>query len=138
MNSAPRIHVKTLVLITLMAFFGPMGDVLLRKGMKRIGVVTSGPPAALLNVFLRIFSSGTIWLGIGSLALFFLFYMLVLSWADYSYVQPASAVGYAVVALLGYFLLGETVTAVRWTGVAVICAGVALVGQTPARTTETE
>jgi drug/metabolite transporter (DMT)-like permease len=136
MSAAPRIHVKTLVLITLMAFFGPMGDVLLRKGMKRIGVVTSGPPAALLNVFFRIFSSGTIWLGIGSLALFFLFYMLVLSWADYSYVQPASAVGYAVVALLGYFMLGETVTAVRWAGVAVICAGVLLVGQTPARTTE--
>jgi uncharacterized membrane protein len=136
MRAAPRLHVKTSVLIALMIFFGPLGDVLLRKGMKQIGAVTSGPPAAMLSVFFRVFSSGTIWLGISSLALFFLFYMLVLSWADYSFVQPASAIGYAVVALFGYFMLGETITAIRWAGVAVICAGVVLVGQTPARTTE--
>ena len=36
--------------------------------------------------------------------------MLVLSWADYSYVQPASSVAYGVVALLGYSVLRETVT----------------------------
>ena len=61
---------------------------------------------------------------------------LVLSWADYSYVQPASATGYLFVALLGYLLLGEVIPRMRWVGVLVICVGVLLVGGTPPRTTE--
>ena len=77
-----------------------------------------------------------IWLGITSLLLFFLAYLLVLSWADYSYVQPASATGYFFVALLGYLLLGEVIPRMRWVGVLVICVGVLLVGGTPPRTTE--
>jgi drug/metabolite transporter (DMT)-like permease len=81
-------------------------------------------------------TSGLIWLGIVSFLLFFVCYMLVLSWADYSYVTPASAVGYAIVPLLGYAVLGEVVTSMRWAGVGFICLGVMLVGCTPPRTTE--
>ena len=51
----------------------------------------------------------TIWLGIGALLTFFVAYMLVLSWADYSFVQPATSVSYAVVAFLSIFLLHEIV-----------------------------
>jgi drug/metabolite transporter (DMT)-like permease len=77
-----------------------------------------------------------IWLGIASLITFFLTYMLVLSWADYSYVQPASSIAYGVVALLGHFLLKEVITPTRWLGVLVICLGVFIVSGTPPRTTE--
>ena len=66
---------------------------------------------------------------------FLVAYLLVLSWADYSYVLPASATGYVVVPLLGYAVLHEVVTPVRWTGAVLICLGVALVGRTPRRTT---
>jgi drug/metabolite transporter (DMT)-like permease len=61
--------------------------------------------------------------------------MLVLTWADYSYVQPASSVAYAVVALLGYLILGEAISPLRWLGIAVICVGVFVVGRTDPRTT---
>ena len=67
--------------------------------------------------------------------LFFVGYMLVLSWADFSYVLPATATSYAIVPLLGYLLLGEMVSATRWAGVALICLGVMLVGSTPPSTT---
>jgi drug/metabolite transporter (DMT)-like permease len=62
--------------------------------------------------------------------------MLVLSWADYSYVQPATAMGYVIVALLGHFVLHETVTPLRWIGISLIFLGVLVVGHTPPRTTE--
>ena len=119
-----------------MVVFGPLGNVLLGKGMKQIGAVTLGSPAEALDVLTRIMSSGAIWLGIGSLITFFVANMLVLTWADYSYVQPASAVAYAMVALLAHFFLREVVTPMRWMGVAVICLGVLVVGHTPPRTTE--
>ncbi len=130
------LHFKTYLLILLMVTFGPLGNVLLGKGMKRIGAASLGTPAEALDVLSRVLTSGTIWLGIGSLITFFVAYMLVLSWADYSYVQPASAVAYGMVALLAHFMLREVVTPMRWLGVLVICLGVLVVGHTPPRTTE--
>jgi drug/metabolite transporter (DMT)-like permease len=43
---------------------------------------------------------------------------------------------YGVVALLSMLLLHETVAPLRWTGIAVICLGVFIVGRTHPRTTE--
>jgi drug/metabolite transporter (DMT)-like permease len=136
MKSSAGLHFKTYLLIVLMVIFGPLGNVLLGKGMKRIGTVRVASPAEAINVLSRVLTSGTIWLGIGSLITFFVAYMLVLSWADYSYVQPASSVAYGMVALLAHFMLREVVMPMRWMGVLVICLGVLVVGHTPPRTTE--
>jgi hypothetical protein len=136
MKSPAGLHFKTYLLICLMVLFGPLGNVLLGKGMKRIGAASIGTPAEAFDVLFRVLTSGTIWLGIGFLITFFFAYMLVLSWADYSYVQPASSVAYGMVALLAHFMLREVVTPTRWVGVILICVGVLVVGQTPPRTTE--
>lgn len=136
MKSFSGLHFKTYLLIFFMVIFGPLGNVLLGKGMKRIGAVSIGTTAGMLDLVSHVVTSGTIWLGIGSLITFFVAYMLVLSWADYSYVQPASSFAYAVVALLAHFMLHEVVTPTRWVGVLLICVGVLVVGHTPPRTTE--
>jgi len=127
---------KTLTLLGLMVTFGSLGDVLLGRGMKQIGDPPSWAPGAALAFFVRAFGSGTIWLGIVLLLLFLVSYMLLLSWADFSYISPASAIGYALVALLGYFFLGEQVPATRWIGVGLICLGVFIVGGTHPNTTQ--
>ena len=136
MKDSPGLHFKTYLLLLFMVLFAPLGNVLLSKGMKGIGSAQNWAAADLFPVLVKILSSGYIWLGIACLLAFFVAYMLVLTWADYSYVQPASAFSYAVVAVLGYFLLGEVVPPLRWAGIAVICAGVFVVGRTPPRTTE--
>jgi drug/metabolite transporter (DMT)-like permease len=136
MKSSAGLHFKTYLLISFMVLFGPLGNVLLGKGMKRIGAASIGTPSEALDVLLRVLTSGTIWLGIGFLITFFIAYTLVLSWADYSYVQPASSVAYGMVALLAHFMLREVVTPTRWAGVLLICLGVLVVGHTPPRTTE--
>jgi drug/metabolite transporter (DMT)-like permease len=136
MKDSPGLHFKTYVLIFLMVLFAPLGNVLLSKGMKDIGSAKTWALADGFHILGRILASGYIWLGIACLLAFFVAYMLVLTWADYSYVQPASAFSYAVVALLSYFLLGEVVPPLRWAGIAVICMGVFVVGHTHPRTTE--
>ncbi len=135
MSSRPGVQKKTLSLLASMVFFSSLGNVLLGKGMKQVGEIRDFSPVALFDVFLRTFTSGTIWLGILSLLVFFVSYLLLLSWADFSYVQPASAIGYALVAVMGYLLLGEFVSTARWIGVSFISAGVLLVGRTEPRTT---
>jgi uncharacterized membrane protein len=137
MESPRKLHLKTLILIFIMVLAGPLGNVLLGKAMKQVGPVSPWPPTELLHVLRRVFTSGTIWLGVGSLMVFFAAYMIVLSWADYSYVQPASSFAYAIVALLASTWLGEVVPPLRWAGIAVICIGVFLVGHTHPSTTET-
>jgi drug/metabolite transporter (DMT)-like permease len=136
MKPRPGLRLKTSVLILIMVSVAPLGDVFLGKGMKRIGAMASWAPADIFQFFLRAFTSGTIWLGIGLLLTFFVAYLVVLSWADYSYVQPASAFSYGLIALLAYFVLHENITPMRWAGVLLICLGVFVVGHTHPSTTE--
>jgi uncharacterized membrane protein len=131
MTSAPSLRWKTYALLVTIVLFASTGNVLLGKGMKQIGEVQDWSLPALGGLFTKTFTNGWVWLGIGSLLLFLLSLMVVLSWADYSFVMPASSASYAVATLMSHWLLGELVTPQRWAGVALICLGVALVTRTP-------
>ena len=94
-------------------------------------------PAELFHFFLRAFASRTVWIGIGLLLAFFHRIHLVLSWADYSYVLPASSISTLMVALLGAFRPArDGVARCAGPAFALICLGVFVVGHTPPRTTE--
>jgi drug/metabolite transporter (DMT)-like permease len=136
MTSSRALHFKTNLLILLMVIFGPLGNLLLGKGMKQLGATPAWTPGAMARLVDMVLHSGTVWIGIASLIAFFVSYSLVLSWADYSYVQPASAIAYGTAALLGRFILGELVSPLQWIGILIICLGVIVVGRTPPRTTE--
>ena len=134
MGHEHRLRLKTLVMVFLMVACANTGDLLLKRGMTKIGAVELSS-AGILRALSMTIESPTIWLAILFLTAFLVSYMTVLSWADYSYVMPAGAFGYALVTLLAVIFLGETVTPRRWFGVVLICAGVFLVGQTKPRTT---
>jgi drug/metabolite transporter (DMT)-like permease len=135
MGSHRPIHLKTFAMILIMIIAGPLGNVLLGKGMQSVGTTAIASFSDLLNVIGRILASPFIWLGVASLLTFFLANILVLSWADYSFVQPASSMAYGVVALLSVLILREAVSPLRWLGIFVICTGVFIVGRTHPRTT---
>jgi drug/metabolite transporter (DMT)-like permease len=133
MYNERKLRLKTLIMVFAMVVCATTGDSLLKRGMTQIGPVTL-THAGMTQAFWSAMTSGTIWLAIVFLFGFMISNMTVLSWADYSYVMPASAVGYAAVTLVGVVALGETVSPRRWIGVALICVGVFLVGQTKPRT----
>ena len=136
MESHKHLQFKTFVMILIMIIAGPLGNVLLGKGMQSVGTTSIVSASDLLHVVGRVFATGSIWLGVASLLTFFIANILVLSWADYSFVQPASSLAYGVVALLSVFVLGEGVSPLRWTGIGIISLGVFIVGRTNPRTTE--
>lgn len=135
MTSSRKLLAKTCLLLILAPVFSSLGNVLLGKGMRGIGEIHHPSVSTLAAYSLKILTCVWIWLGIGSLLLFFVSYLLVLSWADYSYVLPVTAIGYVLAPLLAHLLLGEVVPGARWVGAAFICLGVALVGRTPPSTT---
>src|ERR1700719_4855323 len=129
MSHERKLRLKTLLMVLLMMVCATTGDSLLKYGMTEIGPVSLSH-GALFEALRMAMTSRTIWLAILFLIGFTLTNMTVLSWADYSYVMPASAIGYVAVTFVGMTLLGETVSPRRWVGVALICVGVVLVGQT--------
>jgi uncharacterized membrane protein len=121
-------------MILAMVVCANVGDLMLKRGMTQIGAVPISL-AGVMHVFALTVTNGTIWIGILFLSGFMFSYMTVLSWADYSYVMPAGAFGYALLTLLAVVFLHESVSPRRWIGVALICLGVLLVGQTIPSTT---
>jgi len=134
MSHEQRLRIKTLVMVLLMVVCANLGDLMLKRGMLQIGAVQMTPSGiwfALLSTIHNI----TIWLGILFLLGFTFCYMTAVSWADYSYVMPAGAFGYAVQTMLAVVILHEAVSVHRWIGVVLIVVGVLLVGQTHPSTT---
>jgi uncharacterized membrane protein len=135
MGRESRLRIKTLVMVLAMVVCANTGDLLLKRGMTNSGAVEfSG--SGLAHAFRLTVTNPVIWLGILFLLGFMICYMTVLSWADYSYVMPAGAFGYALLTFLAVVFLHESVSPRRWVGVILICIGVMLVGQTKPRTTE--
>ncbi len=115
--------------------FSTLGDSLLARGMKQLGGISlhdvSGLLLAILNPWVTV--------GILLLLAFFASYMSALSWADLTYVLPATSLGYVLVALIAHFSFHEEISPTRWVGIALIAAGVGFVAVgpsvTPARQT---
>ena len=116
-------------MVLLMVVSANAGDLMLKRGMLQIGAVQVSA-SGLWHALLSTIHNETIWLGIFFLIGFTLCYMTAVSWADYSYVMPAGALGYAVQTLLAVVVLHEAVGGRRWVGVVLIVVGVLLVGQT--------
>jgi drug/metabolite transporter (DMT)-like permease len=73
-------------------------------------------------------------LGMVCLAVFFYSYLTALSWADLTFVLPATAFGYVVTTFLSRVFLHEDVSSWRWAGVLLITCGVGLVARGPSLT----
>jgi uncharacterized membrane protein len=117
---------KYLVLLAV-AIFAACGDVCLARGMRDFGAVNS---ANWDHLFVSLWSPWVV-AGICLLVLFLSSYLAALSWADLTYVLPATAMSYVLMALLGKLFLHETVTAWRWLGIALITVGVGVVAGGP-------
>ena len=120
---------KYLVILSMM-LFGAGGDALLARGVKQTGGIDIHH---ILDVF-RVLPNPFILLGILSLLIFMWSYMTALSFADLSYVMPATAMSYVLMTLLSIFWLHERVGPGRWSGIAFIVIGVGLVAGEPWRT----
>lgn len=121
------------VLIAIM-LTASVGDSLLSRGMEQVGSVDMQHLGLLWHALFNPFVDAGIVLLIG----FFACYTTALSWADLTFVMPATASGYVVIALLGRFWLHEQLSWSRWAGIALIVCAVGFVADGPARTEHTD
>ena len=126
---------KTRVALAVIIAANALGNVLLSFGMRQVGSIASYSPVEVVAGAARAAANVYVLAGVGLLIVFFAAHMIVLSWADLSYILPMTSVGYILVAALSWWWLGEQVRPLRWVGTVVIMAGVSLVGRTPVSTT---
>jgi drug/metabolite transporter (DMT)-like permease len=103
------------------------GEIAMSRGMKSVGEPARLRPRELLSFLGRAVRNGWLWAGIPLMAIAFYSMLVLLSWKAVSFVIPASALSYVVGTLGAKYILREDVSPVRWIGVLLVCAGVALV-----------
>ena len=118
------------LILGLVAVCAPLGDTCLSRGMTQIPTISPAHPGALIAAVF------TPWIasGIALLIGFFASYLTALSWADLTFVLPATAFGNVIVAILARFWLHEPISIERWIGILLITLGVGFVAQGPSRT----
>jgi drug/metabolite transporter (DMT)-like permease len=114
--------------------FAAAGDSMLKLGMKEAGAISLHHPLGLVLAVLNPWVAG----GIVLLLAFFASYTNALSWADLTYVLPATSLGYVLLPLIARFVLHEHVSPLRWLGIALISGGVGFIAGGPALTTHHE
>jgi drug/metabolite transporter (DMT)-like permease len=125
-----RVKLKKVLIYAAIACCNGLGDVMLKRGMTDVGTIQLSEWQHVFTAFLNPW----IILGIACLAGFFYSYLTALSWADLSFVLPATALGYVVTTVLSRYFLHENVSLWRWSGVLLISAGVGLVTRGPSLT----
>lgn len=120
---------KTGAVITAAVLAQAIGNTLLSKGMKAIASL--GSTADILSPWLLVKAGldPMIWVGTGFLILFFVLFSACLSWADLSFVLPASSFGYVLNVAFANHFLDEPVSPLRWAGSILIFLGVLLVSR---------
>lgn len=118
------------LILALVALCAPLGDTCLSRGMTHLPPITLAHPATLIAAVF------TPWIAVGIALLigFFASYLTALSWADLTFVLPATAFGNVIVALLSRFWLHEAISAQRWLGIVLITIGVGFVANGPSLT----
>ena len=117
---------KTAILIAVIVLADSAGDVLLTRGMKQAGEISTIRWRKLLVIARKVLSNRSFLSAIFFICVTFVSFLTVLSWADLSLVFPATSLIYVVSTLGAKFILGETVTLQRWAGILLVCLGVAL------------
>jgi drug/metabolite transporter (DMT)-like permease len=126
-----RLTFQQYLILAFVSVSVPLGDACLKRGMASMPAISLAHPLSLVGAVF------TPWiaLGIAFLISYFASYLTALSWADLTYVMPATALGNVFLALLAHFWLHEDISWMRWAGIVLVTLGVGFVANGPANTT---
>lgn len=125
-----RLKVSQYAILAAVTLTASVGDTFLSRGMAQVGPVDMHHLGLLWHALFN----GYVIAGIVLLIGFFSSYMTALSWADLTFVMPATALGYVVVALLSRVWLHEQLSSYRWAGILLIVCAVGFVASGPPKT----
>lgn len=124
---------KILIVLLIAFAFEAFGVIALKKGINEIGAQYTARKAAtpvLKNVLKLVgnwFTNKDVLFGLLLETIFFVLLQYLLGQRDVSFVWPLTAVSFVMTTLAAHFILHERVNGLRWSGVALIVLGAALI-----------
>jgi len=115
-------------LVLAAILLGTAAQLLLKAGTNAVGAFEF-TAANALPVGLRLALEPRILAGTGCYAVSLVIWIMALSRTEVSIAYPMLSIGFALNALLAWWLLGEAVTPVRMAGIGIIIVGVFLVAR---------
>lgn len=119
---------KQFALLFVAIVFNVVGQLAMKRGMIEVGFIT-GELARLPAMALRALTTPYVLFGFAAYGVSAALWLIILSRVDLSLAYPIVSLGYVLVVLTSWLLLGEHVTLLRWLGVFIICVGVYLVAR---------
>ncbi len=119
--------IKIWLALIVLVLADSAGNLFLTRGMKDVGAISTLNPRELWKVLVKVLSSPLLRMGIICMAITFFMFIALLSWADLSFIIPATALTEPVNMLGTKYILKEKVTKVRWISTFLICVGLVLI-----------
>jgi Membrane transporters of cations and cationic drugs len=113
---------KNILLILISVSLNACAQLLMRKGMLRIGEVSIDH--SLLKVFPQMITNIFLWLSLFCYGLSIVTWMIVLSRVEVSFAYAFSSLGFILVTIMGVIFLREQVSTLKIISIGVICIGV--------------
>jgi drug/metabolite transporter (DMT)-like permease len=117
---------KVWLAVIVLSFTDSVGDLFLAIGMKRVGAVSRLNLPHIGTLLRQVLTNPQIWSGILCQTIAFILSVSLLSWADVSFVRPASALTYIGSILGAKFILKEKIDKMRLIGINLIALGIAI------------
>jgi drug/metabolite transporter (DMT)-like permease len=117
---------RTVLTLAVLSLCGALGDVCLAQGMRQVGALPALRLRALLVLGCAMARNRAIRLGLLGLIANFVTLVVALSWAEVSFLVPATALHFVLATLGAKWLLHEHISRVRWCGTILVGLGVAL------------
>ncbi|WP_026765902.1 EamA family transporter [Selenomonas ruminantium] len=111
------------ILILVSVLLNSAAQLLLKQGMNLIGSVPLDAGSVMLMIF-KAAINPYILVGIICYVASFPLWLVVLSKVEVSVAFPFLSLGYIVAAFVGYFFMGETLSAYKIAGILTICLGI--------------
>ncbi|HEX5413502.1 MAG TPA: DMT family transporter [Terriglobia bacterium] len=131
-TESQRLLWKTTIVCVIVVGTNVIGNYALARGLRHIGGIESWSPVPYIEAFVHF------WIAVGVIlmVIWLIARLLLLSWADLSYVLLVTSFSYVLTAVAGAVGLHEVVSWVHWLGICLITLGVALVARTSPHTTD--
>ncbi len=125
---------RVIIAMTVAAASAALGQILVRRGMQQVGSLENYAPLALAGYFWQAVTNVYVIGGTVLNTVFYLLFLAALSWTEVTVALPMTALEYGFAAALAIIMLREQVSALRWTGIALVVIGVILIARTGTET----
>ncbi len=119
--------IKVLILIIIAEAWTAVGQVLFKKSTNSLEVHSLRSTGGMIRFIKNIISKPMIWIGLVSMSMGMIVWLMALAQADLSVVFSIGSIQYVMILFLAHYLLGEKIDKMKLIGTLLVVAGIILI-----------